>query len=496
MNCQVCRRLIALSDLLHCATCKKNFHYQCLNMTTAKFSAIYPTKKTWKCELCTNVTTSRGKLIKQKTQGKNTVSAGMKNTDNITNITPKTQHLPITLPKSNSLEELCLGDLDRSSSFLDSTSRSLPHATPINNSLVQDLSEEITSLKMDLQSAHKEIINLNEENTQLKQEIQDLNKKVTLLMKISSSVTTSTPKKISTCSSSIQKSTKKKIAFEKAKSCENNAAVLVNTSSLNEVNEEASLNLLTKRQHSTKVNNTSSQVKAAPVPVKPANKQSIHILGDQSARGVALKLHNLRQNQGSNNFSVSAFVKSDDYCCNIIRDLRELIARISEKDIIVLILGTNEKSTTFISELEMVLHKNQKGNIFLCEIKDNPYINMNIVNKDLKFIMSRIRGGHFVELGNGLDISNKINIEIDYLDYKEKYIENFGKIIKTANSEKTKTGVKGTIPYFFKLQEMKNKQKARERISMIPAKGTIPYYFKKDPPLSTNALKKGKIFRA
>lgn len=54
MKCEACSLAIASADTLKCYLCTKGYHYQCVNMTSAKYREL--DKKKWQCPGCDNIT--------------------------------------------------------------------------------------------------------------------------------------------------------------------------------------------------------------------------------------------------------------------------------------------------------------------------------------------------------------------------------------------------------------------------------------------------------
>lgn len=509
MNCPVCRKLIALSDLLKCGACKKQFHYQCLNITCAKYLKLYSTKNQWKCDSCTNVTVSRGKNLTKNTQaggasccvdkacsssGKISEKPEISKTDRII------KYGQSPLLSSNSMENLSTNDLDKSSTLLDTTARSLPNTTQMNDSLVHNLKDQISTLSIDLNSAHEEIITLNEQNTKLKLEVQELKKKITLVTKISSSITTSTPVSHHPALnlSSTQKKPKKQIVFGKSASTQKSSpkanSPMKNGKDI-EPTPDQNINIVTVEENTNSEPVPSSshkaeskdneeamtvmkRIKRLPPPKMPL----IYILGDEGATGIAQKLSNLRyKNNFNKNFRVSAFVKPQALYSEILGDFKELITRVTKDDIIIIILGSNKNASSIKLDVENFLEKNDTKNVvFLCEIERSNYLNPNKRNNTLKSVINKFHLKHVTEMHTQLDLAIKLNIEIDYLRYMEEFITNFGKHVRARTVPQTSDILKvGTIPYYFHQQKLKREKKHLELNSKIPKMGTIPYYFSK-----------------
>lgn len=538
MNCSVCRKQIALSDLLKCVACKKHFHYQCLNITCAKYSALYPTKKLWRCDSCSNVTTSRGKNSIKNTQARGAPGCEDKASSSIGKTSERKESTVtgrITEDKksiyllSNSMEDLSSHDLDMSSTLLDTTARSLPNVTQVNDSLVQGLNEQISALSIDLNSAHEEIITLNEENTKLKLEVQELKKKIIFVTKLSSSITSTPVSTISLNSSSTQRKSKKKIVFGKLESTQKSCLNInspktieidtaqmpdqnINIVTVEEINSNNKLLLESNEQDKSYLNvnslkaiekdivemsdlNINKPLHLSNDPAKSSVEKNkikstpkmgipmIHIIGDESANGIARQLRNIRYNNFNDNYRISAFFKPQALYSEILKDLKELITRLAKNDIIILTLGSNEKASNLKSDVENLLQKYDIENVvFLCVIQANKYSNTTKLHKSQKAFKSVIYKFHIknvTEMHSLLNLVHKLNIEIDYLHYKEEFITNFGKHVRGKTAPQTCDILKvGTIPYYFHKQKLKIEQKLLENNSKIPKIGTIPYYFK------------------
>lgn len=112
----------------------------------------------------------------------------------------------------------------------------------------------------------------------------------------------------------------------------------------------------------------------------------------------------------------------------------------------------------------------------------NEYIDVNDLNKNLKSLTQKYPTANYIDMKSlyklqknsyysTQDLVFKINIEIEYLNYKTKFIDNI-KLLK--NNTRNSHLRKGTIPYLFHLQI--NKKIAVENNTKL-VKGTIPYLF-------------------
>ncbi|KAL0810362.1 hypothetical protein ABMA28_010511 [Loxostege sticticalis] len=61
MICRACNNSVSKDDLIRCNPCKGTFHYRCLNMTSAYFTANRSNlTATWYCPSCANITRRKG----------------------------------------------------------------------------------------------------------------------------------------------------------------------------------------------------------------------------------------------------------------------------------------------------------------------------------------------------------------------------------------------------------------------------------------------------
>lgn len=340
-------------------------------------------------------------------------------------------------------------------SFLSSDSiiqRSLPDISTIN-SREDDFLREISNLKLKLENAYKEINTLIEENRGLQKKIIELEMKINNLL----------------------------LSMDKNKQKYNLSI---------ETGE-------TKNLKYTQENN------------------NIWIYGDQKCIGLGARLYESRQSTTILKYNIISFTKPNASTEEILKGLHNI--SIVPQDKIILAVGENDRNPfDVISELHYILKKYRYYNIFVLQVLNNPYLNTVKLNSKLKLICNQFKNCKFIQLDQvnfkNIDICkylcNRLNFNIDSIDYNVKFIRNrqfLTKNLTGARNACIKTHyphwkdnktlqckdykqIKGTIDYYFsKLNSVKTEVKSN---IMEAKKGTIPFYFpqikKKLAPLDSN----------
>ncbi|CAG9790268.1 unnamed protein product [Diatraea saccharalis] len=149
----------------------------------------------------------------------------------------------------------------------------------------------------------------------------------------------------------------------------------------------------------------------------------------------------------------------------------------TEDDILILSIGSNDNNPyEIISNLCNTLCNFKKCKIFVLSVQYNNHLNIHKLNSKIDLIVRNYDNCHFIKTDQLLKsyifkkktsiiqkISFKLNIEINFLKYKQKFLNN---IVKISNDLKYRNNcvVKNT------LLNSQNQPK-------IIKKGTIPYYF-------------------
>lgn len=133
-------------------------------------------------------------------------------------------------------------------------------------------------------------------------------------------------------------------------------------------------------------------------------------------------------------------------------------------------------------------------------IRKNIFLNIDLLNLKLNDLCFNNNNCVFVDVKNlkMSEICYKINLAIDTIDYKQKYLnfKELKKLINTERQSKQRAIVyqPGTIPYYFKKIETHNINCVTVVGDSLKSSqnnykpGTIPYYFKVMSKKSSNNL--------
>lgn len=426
----------------------------------------------------------------------------------------------ITIRKQQTKSNLNLpiyNDSDESEcSLLDTTIRSLPESSS-ENYYVMELKSQIEQLTTHLEGANQEIDNLNLENGKLKKIIEKHEKTINAYKKIDFTKNTSTkiytPKKIGGLNTSQQLSktpssnVQPKLKLDKKSETTNEStAMVVATVERNNI-----LNIITSPSGGTAVdtNQQSSQITCnnqntekglqtgnysafccgpanginyntgtstyvnipkINVAVDSEQRKKIYIIGDAQATGLSSALIYSRVNKWNDQYQISGFVQPEAPVSHIVEYCKKLSNEINLNDKIILAVGSNDTNPQkILCLLSVIFYLFKKNIVYVLQISYNRYLNINLLNNKIKVIINNHTNCYFIQwrkdkeplLNASLSLKklcNKINIEIDSLDYKQTYL-NFD-VIKS-----------------FKRPERESLSKPHKHYR-IPKKGTIPYYFK------------------
>lgn len=228
-------------------------------------------------------------------------------------------------------------------------------------------------------------------------------------------------------------------------------------------------------------------------------KPKILLFGDQQLRGIASKIEELRAEK--KDFEIFSFIKPFATSSQVLGSVKNNMSMIKKGDIVILAVGCNDNSSSnVLSPLKNTIYCLPCNNVFIMEIPSNLNLGtylLGSLNLQLKGLSNKYSNVKFIEMTKNYtkigsyysktDLSFKINIEIDFLNYKNNFLD-YKNIKKNIHSKNPKIK-KGTIPFLFEKQIQRNRnQKARSLCNAVP-KGTIPYYFpaiKKQPLACTN----------
>lgn len=375
-----------------------------------------------------------------------------------------------------------LPDVDLNSTFLSTQSdqaNSLPDLSTLHSEQMNDLSEQVASLKIELESAHEEINKLLTENSILQKKNTDLEIKNSNLINI--------------CSSS-------------GKKRKQNLNISRTPMNLKKINLNDSLNETTnKAMVGDKFTQTTPQKKEKSILCTEemhhstnTERRKIWIFGSQQCVGLASELIQSRDSTPHVNYEVEAQTKPNANSEEILKGIQN--AKFKEDDKIVLSLGENDCNPIMIlSVLCTILMQFRDMNIFVLSAIHSNFLNEPKLNSEIKRVCSNFPKSHFIEYDklNRMSMSKTmllkyqckiINFKIDCTDYNEKFITKDNK--KTVNGKNKKTlnkseiqtnqkkdkSLKGTIPYYFKqISKGQTNKVIPPRTSNT--QGKVPYYY-------------------
>lgn len=403
-------------------------------------------------------------------------------------------------------------------SFIDAeNNKSLPTLDNLNTSLLEELKSKLHCLEIELECAHKEILNLNCEITSLRRENHKQSKLINTLKKITVQGTpskTSTPQlKQTTLLLTPQKSSP-------TTSKTNNImkrTVYLNENQTNNCNIEKDgrkkITSNCKEEMSNIINCESSGIDG--VTGKPTaskmtsynEKTNLTIIGDQQVRNLSLSFIKYKSNCVN---AVSSFIKPNASSTEILKHKHELL-QFSKKDTVIISVGANDyKPYSLFSTLCNTLNNLQNCNqVFVISVRQNACLNTNLLNFNLKQLCEQYKNCTFIDLNyyfKNYSVRNaysniydylvfKINMEIEhniyvrrFLSYNKNTCKNMNKTNLTFNLIKTNDKItyqeyknnienivkqrqfkKGTIPYMFNIIQdkkqnitLKNKQNSSQ----------------------------------
>ncbi|CAG5025656.1 unnamed protein product [Parnassius apollo] len=175
----------------------------------------------------------------------------------------------------------------------ETSPRSLPDTTLLENSQIIDLKNEIDQLTLQLTSAHNEIMELNLENTNLRKTLEQYQKKESVYKKLLDS-----PLKHGAISKSCKKEPK-----------EYNSSINQNSIFKTVRSEKPSSDHTVQEKNECSLE---SKEKTVTIKTKVKDKNQILIVGDQQALGMASALMKIRSRyKNPRQYNISAFTYPD-----------------------------------------------------------------------------------------------------------------------------------------------------------------------------------------
>lgn len=385
------------------------------------------------------------------------------------------------------------------STLLDISSQSVPSQIENTSRNCNDVQGQLDNLTEQLESAHNEIMKLNSENYALKNKLDEKNKQIDLLKKLST-IDLNTSRDNNKCENTpllkkirnIVMSTPRTSPIHTSKvilwkNCSDSGKMNTPNTSQRHISDVTSRqsnigseNMSSQTQYVSKytettINNSVQALKHCVVdPEKKGQrdeKPRIFIVGDQRMKGLALHIIKNRKNKWNDIYQTTAIVKPDATTSHILSAIDGTVLK--EDDIVILGVGSNDENVCeIVTALNDYVHKLEKCNVLLLNVQTNQFVNIMLLNtllhsfskqhKNFKFIEFKARNKTPIDI---YVICNKLNIEIDYLTYKDKFIDNFRKCYTEHQKQNCKLYKKGTIPYFFDLQNKRNQILTSKNVS-------------------------------
>lgn len=469
-------------EYLKCSICNSYYYPQCTGISIKMFYLMTKEKKNvWKCKVCRSASTSKS-LQKETTNQRKSLTE---------NVTFRSKQRRPNSESRISLESSKQSDISEQSMSVTS----LPDLSTQDYDKFEDLKNIIESLNSQLESAHNQIDELVIENGSLGKKIAEQDLKIKLLMNIAST-------------SSVKKNdTKKKMLPRKKKVALQSGSIETETDlnkSYHDLMGEIQIRDCEESQEQINLQNTtdsSTQTEENCIETAPKNinnvpedcQKTIWIFGGQRSVGLASRLINSRQNTQYEKYNISSATKPNASSEEILKRCQEW--PIQKTDKIILGVGEHDKNPNkVICELYKALNLFKLNDVLVLNVVNNKHLNEAKMNYELRMLCKIFPNVTFIappgnsrykpaNTNNTLYTVNEtckeLNVIIDYLDYKSKYL-NFKKI--KSNGYVT-SSVKNHKTLMSPTHSTISKIKNQLPTEPVAKKGTIPYYY---PIISKN----------
>lgn len=360
----------------------------------------------------------------------------------------------VTLRPKRTRKTLSFSEADDSILTNPSSNYSLANSLPdltstYKEDVIKDMEEQIRSLKCQLESAHNQIDELLLENTLLQKNTQDQIKKINYLKTICTTTPLTNKNKLnSTTKRNTNKSCSKTLDFKKTETPQDMPSSRDNKPKYknNQNNSKDNLrgpttDVLHQIISTQQENNNEPQEKAK------TTKPRIIILGDENIRGLSRQMIDSRINTWNDHYTVSAMCKPGAASDQILTSLSTLIPTLTNKDIVILSVGSNEKNPfKFFSKICNTIKTLETcKQVFILKVQRNPFLNENLLNNHIKLLIRNFKNCKLIDTFETYDCNNmylkripkytetlcfKLNIEIDYLQYHNQFITKNRQIVK------------------------------------------------------------------
>lgn len=508
--CHKCGGNCTLKDTVLCNKCKNRYDFDCIGLSEKLYRLMSNDKKlNWKCPTCT----CKNNKSKTATNEENNNITHRRKKNEIPQNVSKSSNKPET-PKSS----LCLSVndsevdydshiltqeeiSDESYSVTDRLSRSAEHIQ-LNDTITEfELREENKRLKINLISTETELEHQILENNDLNKCITRLNKELNLLKNLCK-----VP--YMTCQESNKRNSLQPSLFftpPKAPSSEkktkhlgdftylqtkisNLKQELLNAQlEIHDLNKQ--IDILNKKigseKNCTKLDHTEELQIENPEesvcsPNKQQNARTIYIIGDEQLKGLSTAMLRSRRGKWNDNYMTSATIFSGAPSSEMLKSCKNISSNLSKDDIVILGFGSHDSDLNlFHSNLCIAINMLAKSTVYIIPVYHSPYFNENKLYKAMKLWIKHFENCSVIDYSDSVFsndssltniICSKINLHIDYYEYKKQFLtfQNMRKLIK--NNVKKGNDMNTIINRSKKFFNNKNNQ--------TPKKGTIPYYFK------------------
>lgn len=445
--CEKCSNLIENREFLICSSCKLTFHLDCCNVSSKRFYLMEKEKKgTWKCNNCFAKQTPLSENVTVRTKYRAVIS---------------TENSFEALSSLSANEDNNVDDYDddpEQLSFLTTSehNRSCPERTMIYDK-AEKMGKLILELQEKLQIADNEIVNLLSENYTLKDKIKAQADIISRLKKVS----VSTSRNISSINirkTKAQNQSYIDLSGDQTNLNLQNSSNDIGTTITNHVRNHKTMHIQTPIGMSTPTPQPStSRMQPLPssAPYKTCSttqpkKPIIYIFGDEQVRGLSRSLLNSRRGKWNDIYDVRAVVKPYASSSQIVNDLTNMANVITKRDLIVFSVGCNDKNPfALLTNICNILHNFRDNDILLFNIRNNKHLNTNTLNYDLEKFTKKYSNCTLINIKDQRlswsSVVFKLNVEIDFLNYRREFIESGIKSRKlhkpapTANSNNSNT---------------------------------------------------------
>lgn len=425
------------------------YHLDCCNIPEKIFYLMTKDKKiAWKCNNC---------ITKPKPLY-----------ENIT-VRNKTNKYTAAIPTENSFEalsSLSSNDNDDVEDDGDDTeqqciispsmhNRSCPERTMIYDK-AENLENKILELQEKLEIADNEIVNLLSENYTLKDRVKAQDNIINHLKRLS--VSTSQNNSCKQKRKSVNRGLNQNYLDHSGDHSDYNSLIMnknnsINTSKTENVRNHQQTSIPNPIGMSTPValpqtsHIQTPAINPLPLPTSvpkencflhQPRKPIIYIFGDEQVRGLSRSLLNSRRGKWNDIYDVRAVVKPYASSSHILNDLTQMAKTITKNDLIVLSVGCNDNNPfMLLTNICNMLYKFRDNNVLLFNIRKNIHLNTDSLNYDLEWFTKNYSNCTLINIKDQKlswnSIVFKLNVEIDFLNYRREFLESMIKSRKLHN---------------------------------------------------------------